>query len=705
MKLHLDFETRSAADLNKVGAWAYAMHPTTEVTCMGIAGPDGKPTVYEGKRLHSWRWELPADDIISAHNAVFEYAIYNYILHKRYGWPARWDPALWRCTMARAAMCGLPMGLDELTRVLRCKTPKDLDGRRVMLELSKPTGFNVMGEPIFDETPAKYQRLYQYNASDVVAEIEVDSLLPELPPNEQKIWELDLVMNHRGIQIDLDLAAKAAKLSKDLVGPLNERLRIITNGQVDKATQIKALKAYLVANKVEVPYRYVDGEKKETLDKVGLTELLARPDLPPAVREAMEIRRQVNKTTSTAKYAKALDMVCPDGRVRGNLQYHGAHTGRWAGRLLQAQNFPQGYGADEEGATPEQDLAVACIKTGDVEMMEFAYGRKAMDALSNALRAMIIAAPGKVLISSDYNAIEARGVFWLAGETTALACYERGESPYLDMADYIYKTKGLTKKHKDEYAMGKRTILGCGFGMGWEKFRDNTYAETAKLGTPLRITDELAKTAVNGYREKYSAVPRMWKEIEAAAINAVLYPGKYFKSCTGKVTWGMSVDKRFLVCRLPSGRYLWYWKPAVIDSYRIFCKDPKCIHWEKMNDAVCPTRRDQKVLAYWGKNPVTGEWCPLTTYGGALTENVTQAVARDIMCHGMLGVEAAGFPMILTVHDEDLAEIDQLSEADEAGVGYKQVLGEFQKIMCDLPPWAAGFPVAVEGWIGNRYRK
>lgn len=682
MKLHLDFETRSEADLNKVGAWAYASHPSTEIICMGwgFVAPGERVRQITRQECLTPRfhgpWSSNYDNVvISAHNAAFEYAIWNCILHKRFGWPAMWEPNRWTCTMARAAMVGLPLSLDELGRVLSIKTPKDLEGRRTMLQLSKPLGQDALGDPIYDEAPEKFERLYAYNANDVRSEMEVDALLPELPESERRIWELDLVMNRRGIQIDLIFAAKASAMSKELVGPLNDRLRVITNGAVDKATQIPALKDYLKNRGVEVPTKYVAGEEKEALDKVGVTELLARADLPPDVRQAVEIRRQVSKTTSTAKYAKAVEMACRDGRVRGVLQYHGAHTGRWAGRLLQAHNFPKGF--DEADA---QRQAVDLINRGDLELFSFLYGDRGMDALSDALRGMIVAGPGKELVSADYNAIEARGVFWLAGEKAALAAYARGESPYLDMANYIYRRSDITKKGApQEYDLGKRTVLGCGFGMGWEKFRDNTYAETAKIGKPVRLSDELAKRAVDGYREKYAAVPRMWYEIEAAALAAVRTPGQCYAACGGKVLWGMSVDRRFLVCRLPSGRYLWYWKPST-------------------QMAKTPWGADKLTLFYWGKHPKTGEWCQLKTYGGALTENVTQAVARDIMANGMLKAEAAGFEMILTVHDELLAE------ATQGPQGAKK-LDEFMALMCGLPTWAKGFPVVAEGWVGARYRK
>jgi DNA polymerase len=690
-KGHLDFESRSTVDLKKVGAHAYARHPSTEITCA---------TLYEP--IHERKYKFRRNEIhllakfpnigrliIGAHNAPFEAAMWEHIMVPRFGAPARNSPSLWRCTMARAAMVGLPLGLDELTRVLRCHVKKDLDGRAIMLRLSKPLAYDVLGDPVYDDDHKKYERLYAYNETDVDAEMEVDSLLPELPESEQRIWELDFVMNRRGFQVDLALAAKGAEMSDALMGPINARVKQLTNNVIDKATQNKALIAWLESRGVAAPTKEEFDPKlkktveKKTLDKIGVTELLERPDLPVDVRSVVLLKRQASKRTSTAKFAKALEMACADGRVRGGLQYSAAHTGRWGGRLLQPHNIPQGYGADPDAATGlemhEQDLALACVMSGNPELMTFTYGDKAMEALSDVLRAMIVSGPQKTLLSADYNAIEARIVFWLAGQEDALASYRKGGSPYLDMGAYIYRRPITKKGDPREYDIAKRTVLGSGFGQGWKTYQSTIYTETAKKGKPLRISDELAKTAVNGYREKYAYVPRAWKETEAAAISAVKNPGQRYTSCGGRVLWSMSNDRRFLVARLPSGRYLWYYKPTV-----------------KM--AVTPWGAEKITLFYWGTNPDTKEWEELKTYGGALFENLVQATARDIMAHGMLNAEAAGYEMILTVHDELLAEVNIPEDA-----AYR--LDHFMKLMCALPPWADGLPVAAEGWTANRYRK
>ncbi len=697
-KGHLDFESRSCVDLKLVGAHAYARHPSTEITCATLYDPVTKTKLKFKK--HEIRLLAKVggvgEMIIGAHNAPFEAAMWEHIMVPRFSAPRRDAPSLWRCTMARAAQVGLPLGLDDLTRVLRCKTKKDLDGRAIMLRLSKPLSYDVLGDPIYDEDPAKYERMYLYNETDVDAEMEVDMLLPELLPSEQAIWELDFTMNRRGFQVDLALAAKGAEMSDALMGPINARVKQLTAGAIDKATQNAALirwiesRGVLAPTKDEFDPKIQKTVQKKTLDKIGVTELLERPALPSDVRDVVLLKRQASKRTSTAKFAKALEMACADGRVRGGLQYHAAHTGRWGGRLLQPHNIPQGYGAEADGTTPDQDLALSSVMSGNVELFNFTYGDKSMEALSDVLRAMIISKPDSTLLSADYNAIEARIVFWLAGQEDALASYRAGGSPYLDMGAYIYRRPITKKGDPKEYDISKRTVLGSGFGMGWKTWRDNVYAETAKKGNPVRLSDELAKTAVNGYRTKYANVPRAWEETQAAAISAVRAPGSRFTSCTGKVIWTMSNDRRFLVARLPSGRYLWYYKPAV-------------------RMAKTPWGQEKPTLFYWGTNPDTKEWEELKTYGGALFENITQAVARDVMAHGMINAEAAGYDMILTVHDELLAEIGYITAGEivdrmEKKSGERD-LKRFIDIMCKLPSWADGLPVLAEGWVANRYRK
>jgi len=222
--------------------------------------------------------------------------------------------------------------------------------------------------------------------------------------------------------------------------------------------------------------------------------------------------------------------------------------------------------------------------------------------------------------------------------------------------------------------------LGCGYGMGAPKFK-----KTVKTQANTDIPLELAERAVKSYREKYSSVRSMWYETQAAAINAVKTPGSVHPCMGGRVHWGMTRDREYLVARLPSGRWLWYFRP-------------------KVRIVEHPTLGEREELCYMGEDPKTKVWCLLKTYGGALVENIDQAISRDLMAHAMQTVEAQGFPVVLTCHDELLAEIERRAALDHPG-SYAGVRAQFESLMCQLPKWALGLPVAAEGWVGDRYRK
>lgn len=664
-RLILDFETRAVVDIKTVGAWKYARHPKTEILCLGASLNGDKAQIFTGKQLQTKSPGFQIDDStqIVAHHAAFEYAVYNYILHKRYGWPALWDPQRWDCTLSRAVMCGLPASLDQLGKALELPTQKDLTGRMAMLKLCKPIHPepDPLGDYVFNDDPALYEILHKYCARDVETEVLVDKILPQMPPSERKIFELDLTMNCRGIQIDTKLARRASDLAAELTLNLNKKLQILTGGAVDSASRVAAIKRYLESLGID---------SVEKLDKQAVDILLKDPDMSPHIKEVLSIRRQVGKS-STAKYKAAIATADDeDGRVRGALQYHAAHTGRWGGRLIQPQNYPQGLNQSKQ----KEAVDLILSSNGDgATMLDFIYGDKAMQTLSDVLRGMITAAPGKQLLVADYNAIEARVLFWEANDQNALAVYARGESPYVDMARYIYRNPNITKKdNPKEYDIGKRVILGCGYGMGHSKFK----ATCAQYG--VEVSEELAQRAVKAYREKYRSVVNTWYAVEKAAVEAIRFPGSVHYCMGGRVAWGMSKNKQFLACKLPSGRFLRYYKPTV-------------------SSIMTPWNEEKPEMKYWAAG-ITGSLEQFKTYGGALVENITQAVARDIMAHGMLNCEAAGYPIVLTVHDEIVAEVS----APQPG---ENLVSAFIKQMCRTPIWAAGCPITAEGWIRERYGK
>lgn len=714
-KAHLDFETRSAVDLTKVGLWAYASHPSTDITCLQVALGDDAPRLMKGVLAgpNELSCRRPAtflatgDFRIVAHNAAFEYAIYHFVLHKKYGWPELLDPARWDCTMARALACGLPASLFGLGLALRLPMKKDIEARQALMKICKP---GLDGK--FNEDPALYEIVYKYCGLDVEVERAADKQLPELSPNERKLFETDLRINRRGILIDLGSARKAAAIAADLTDGLNAELKKLTNGAASKASRVAELKCWIAAQGVIVPTKVkIDKETneetiKETIDIEAMKDLMIDPTTPELVKKVITIRQQVGKS-SVAKLKTMLLCACADGRFRGAFQFNGAHTTRWAGRLLQLQNFPQGLVGEA------QAFAGAMLDQG-AGFFRAAFGDQSMQTLSDLLRWMLMAAPGKVFLGGDLNAIECRVLNWLAGETWVLDLFARGDSPYLRMAEAIYekrlpKTSEEAKKtHKVEYEIGKRSELGGGFGMGWARFQASTYTETSKKGEGVWLEDELAQKIIKTYRMLHPKVVEFWYATEAAAIKAVQNPGQIFATAGGKVLWGMSKDRRFLVVQVPSGEVLRYYMPTVEHTITTRCKDPKCPHMLSGKVEMCGQAREKDELRYWtsaGEGAIKLS-CMSTmgqyrTWGGELVENVVQKVARDILAHGMLNVEEAGYPVVLHAHDELVSEVWEVSTTSSVGFS----VAKFEALMCKTPPWAATLPVKAEGFMGARYRK
>lgn len=700
MKTVLDFETRSRVNLKKVGAWAYAAHPSTDVTCLrwvrddlpGIGGWYREPPIIAGHKRRVDIYELAFSfkrgrSRAVAHSAQFEYAIWHFIMHRRYGYPALLDPKWWDCTSARAFAAGLPGSLEGACLALNLPDKKDIEGAAVMMQICKPRQ-----DGTFNEDPALYRRNYEYCGQDVVAERGLDRALPELSDFERRVWELDLVMNRRGLPIDVRSCEKGAALADKITTKLNARLRKITKGELSAATQIAMLKEWVKAQGVELPTKTVDvkeedgtvtQEEKETLDKVAIGELLNRPEVPAGVKEAISIRAQVAKS-STAKFRSMLIALGPDWRVRGAFQYYGGHTGRDAGRLIQPQNYPQGF------VDNAQRDAIELLD--DPELFCGVYAGEEMDTLSGVLRGMICAPEDRLLVGADYNAIECRGLNWCADELWVLDLFRRGETPYLAMAEKIFGQKGLSKKdNPKEYDIGKRAELGCGFGMGAFKFQSSVYNETAKKGPGLLIPDELAKRAVKAYRESHPRVVGMWYATERAAINAVNEPGKTFSVAGGRIMYKMSECRRWLLCRLPSGRLMRYFRPSIRVEPKFGEEKQVLYYWAAAGEGAIKT--DCNKTLGWYK-----------TWGGELVENYVQALCRDIMMNGALHAEAAGFPLVLRAHDELLAEIAYRSGEWEL----RDSKGELAAAMCRLPDWAKTCPITASEdgrWIGRRYRK
>jgi len=626
MNVFLDFETRSKVDLKKHGLGRYAEDPSTEVICYCYAIDDG-PVKRVAHGDLATLLELQAEGaVFIAHNAAFEVAIWEGVTGK--------TAPDFLCTMALVQSHGLPGSLENAAKALQLGYQKDINGARLINKFCKP---NKEGE--FNElTTADVRGLLDYCVTDVEVERAIFKRIPALSEYEQKIFKLTRTINQRGLKIDTELAEKATELSKSFLDGANDRLKEITDNRLHSLTQTVRLRNYL--NK----------EFELELTSVSATEL--QETLPsvadPVAREIIQLRIGFGGN-SQAKFDRALNAVCEDGRVRNYLIYHGASTGRWTSHTIQLQNLPRGIGIDPEPC-------IELIKSGGNDVFEILYDDP-FGAISSCVRGLFIADTDKVFYVVDYAAIEARVVAWLAGESKVLRMFRSGIDVYVEMAKQIFNKPNLTKKNKEERFLGKVAVLACGYGMGAVRFQGTCE------GWGMDVGSELSQKAVDTYRKTNKRIVSFWYDLERAAV-ACVRTGKNYKC--GPVRFISS--REFLYCELPSKRRLAYYKPRI----------------------------EEGSLTYFTQDSQTHSFRKTSTYGGKLCENVTQAVARDIMADAMLELEKENFPIVLCVHDEVVVEKKK---------GARFYLNDIENIMKKTPEWAAGCPIDVEGFTTERYSK
>jgi DNA polymerase bacteriophage-type len=662
----LDFETASACDLKEAGAWRYAEDPTTEVLCLCWQDPKtgsygrwapGLPDEGELRSLVN-----DPDVVWIAHNAGFEKAIWRRIMVPVFGFPDV-PNELWHDTMAVCAMKAIPQKLEQAIHTLGLPLEKDMDGSRYTIGLSKfnkKTGKSLV-------TGADMPRVYRYCDSDVASELALHRRIGWQSPEERQVWLLDQEINERGVKLDLGFVAASQRVVAGAMAPLLTSFRQITNGLAP--TQTAKVVGWCAKQGNPIP----NLQKETIVNWLGEDIDGAEPDygwddddwrateLSGAVREVLSIR-QVTASSSVKKLARMDACVGADGRVRGCLSYHGAGPGRWAGRLFQPQNFPRPIAWDDWKDKPSIEQVVEAIRTGGHEYVEMVLGPP-VQAVVSGLRHAIIADDKSTLLAGDFAGIEARVVLALAGQHDKCALLEAGMDPYVDFAATALKvpTSDITKRIRQD--IGKPGVLGCGFQMGWRK-----------LALKYKVPEADAQTIVDGYRQDWAPlVPKVWYGLERAAVHTV-------HTGSPSDAYGVSyrLEDGWLTARLPSGRKLWYWDPRP-------CR--KAMPWDKTDVRPSFTYRAFK----------QGHMVTVNAYGGLLTENVVQALARDLLVYAMFQMRKNGFPIILTVHDEILCEVLR-TLADEKAFG---------QIMVDRPRWAIemGIPVQAETWAGDCYRK
>lgn len=675
--LHLDFESFSACELRERGLHNYAADPTTGVHCMAFAFDDEPVDIWApSTKCGVWLTEdffdhIRAGGLVYAHNAAFELQVWNNVCVPRYGWP-RLLPEQVRCTMAACYAMALPGALANAAPALGIEQRKDAAGARVMMQLAKPKewikawdGSTAPGticvaedKPIFwrpEHDPEKFEQLYAYCRQDVEVERALHHRLMELSDYEQKLWQLDQKINNRGIRVDLESIDKAIALVEAEKKRLNAEMLKVTGGVVGACTEVQLLVKWIRTQGVEI----------KGLAKADVLDQLAG-DLPDNVRAALHLRKEAAKS-STAKLVAMKERASSDGRVRGIHQYHGASTGRWAGRGIQAQNFPR----PRPGMKPEHiDDVIANLHRRDyIDMM---YG-PTMDAMADTLRGMMTAAPGHDLVAVDFSAIEARVLAWLAGEEKVLDIFRTHGKIYEHAAAGIYRVL-MEEVTKDQRQIGKVAVLALGYGGGVGAFQ--SMARVYGVKVPDHEADEIKKA----WRDAHPRIVNYWYGLEDAAMRA-LRTGQPedvapFGCEARRVTFKRAGS--FLWCKLPSGRVLCYPYPKIAER-----ETP----WGEMKEAV----------HYMTVNGTTNKWEETSSYGGFWAENVTQAVARDLLAHALFKLEEAGYPVVMHVHDEAVVEI--ATTCDDG------TLARIEALMADTPAWAAGLPVSAEGWRAPRYRK
>ncbi len=637
-RVYIDFESRSQADIWQTGAYRYAEDPTTEILCIAWAEDNGPISVVpHGVKLRAVVRDVFNDLIRSgaefhAHNAFFERSIWRLKLTPGYG--ALPIPLTqWRCIAAKAAQCGLPRSLEQAAIALGCKYQKDMEGAKVMEMLATSKG-------IIDTK--HLERLMEYCKRDVAAEREIDQKLPDLPPDEQKTWFLDQYINDNGVRVDIDAVRKAVKLIAEEKERLNKELFSLTGGQVEAGTQRDAIKRFLESKGVQLP---------------DLTKQTVKSALASTSGDnfrILQLRQQIS-LTSNAKYAALDAAVSSDSRVRDTLVYHGAATGRWSGKLVQLQNLVK--------AELKPEVVNDAIETLKNSPTLFSLSYEVLPTLSSCIRGMLIPSPGYDMFTTDFSAIEARVVMWLAEETVGLTLFRQQDLDptlpdiYVHMARAIHSREGITKENKKERQLGKQAVLGCGFGMGVDRFIITCQKYE------VEVTPELASRAVTQYRNVFAKVPRLWDETEDAAKKTVS-SGKPHQA--KKI--GFEMFGEFLRMALPSGRRLYYHRPKIMPDGR---------------------------LTYLAVNPTTDKYVVEDTWGGKLVENATQATARDIMRDAMFRLTGANHRILFTVHDELVTEYPERRTSPE----------EVVAIVCSHPAWAKDCPINAESMKVRRYQK
>lgn len=636
----VDFETYSPVDIT-CGPVKYASHKDADIVCMSFKVNDNPVR----------RWVPGAEPIpsifyheanIYAHNAFFDYCIWFFVGVSKYKFPLI-KLSSWTDTKALAQRYTYPGALAKVGDVLELEVVKDKRGKALIKKICLPTKSGRRPRINMDFTHQDLDDFYDYCDQDVEATYALINALPSrmLSEDEQRLWVMTQSINLRGLPIDVECVDKILSYIEYYIDDQNTQLPLITDGAVTKITQLKRMKDWMATKDVHVT------------DMQALTlESLLAGELPEDVRKLLVMRQQMGMS-STAKYKKLRDSEL-DGRFHGSLTYHGTNTGRWVSNFLHT-------------------LPRVSMNEPDKIIEKFMTFQSIEDPVTTAkalIRPMIKAPEGSQLIVSDYSSIENRLLAWVAGDEKSLRLFRSKGDQYVDMAASLYGVDPADVT-SGQRQMGKVVILGCGFGMGPDRFRETA----ASWG--MNVTAADAATAVSAYRTKYKLVQRLWYKLKDAAMAATVDKGNTYgyNGCSFRFARSSSGSK-WLVLTLPSGRSIYYCNPDIEDG--------------KYGAAV----------VHEGVNPYSKKWGRMALIPGRITENVMQALARDVMAQGMTNITnyMKEVALLGSVHDEVLGEI-RIKDI------HHHTMVSFNTRLCDMPEWANGLPLEADGYMAERYRK
>jgi len=720
----LDYETRSRADLRKVGAFRYAYDSSTEILCFSLLKENGEPRIWVPKK---WRHlvedhmllvpdhELAdlskPDAVVSAFNAGFEIAITDSLFESTTGYPAI-PHKQWRCVAAMARRAALPASLEKVAETLKLTNLKDSKGKGLIRKFSIPQTVGKLKGKFIEPTddPEAFREFCRYCLQDSRTEREAKTLLKdfELTGFPLQTFLLDIEINCRGFPVNLDALRKAEKLVNEETEALAEEFRKLTGFE---HTQRDRVVEWLQQN----GFKH-DNLRADTLEEIFEDEEF--DDSTPLGR-ALTLKKRVSYA-SLKKIPAMLGCAGPqDNRVRGTLVYHGAGTGRWSASLVQPQNFkrPAEYLKKLTGKA-YYDVIAGCNNA----WLNLAYGPP-LEVMSSCMRHFV--QDKGPMLDADYAAIEARIIAWQAQEKWRLDVFKTHGKIYEASASMMFKVpfsefeayEARGEKHPLRHK-GKQAELGCGFGGG--------VGALERMGAlKSGLTKEELPDIIKYWREASPAIVAHWRTTEDAAKNAIRNPGKVYPfgvNCGFFRTKTAGMD--YLFMRLPSGRKLAYpqpqltpqivWKEEKVElvdgtdeegqpiqirkvisseQKKLFNPTPEQIAKVKQKH---PKARMSEAITFFGQIPMKAMWGRVATYGGSLVENATQAIAADFMAHGAINASQAGYKIVALIHDEALSEYDPI-----AG----QSADHFVQCLTKLPAWAEGMPLAAEGGVVEFYQK